>query len=172
MDFIIEVLKKDHDNFLESLVLKYGNIGNFTKNDLIEQFPFETVDVILEKEKKTYKARNTDNTQRRQIEKKYSNNRCQARCWGGDPKKITYNKSTKTWSLGNLVSYNETTKKWTYGFQCKNVVIEEDTQYCGTHLNQINSKWGYLSQGRIDEDPPHPHYEKYKRKLAIQICKK
>jgi hypothetical protein len=168
MDFIIEVLRKDHDNFLESLVLKYGSLADFTKSDLVEQFPFEKVDVVLEKEKKTYKKRNSN--QKCKIEKKYDNNRCQARCWGGNPKNITYNKSTKIWSMGNLVSYNENNQEWTYGTQCTNVVLEKDTQYCGTHLNQINSKWGYLSQGRIDEEPPHPHYGKYKKKLAIQIC--
>ena len=30
MDFIIEILKKDHNDFLECLVLKYGKIGQFT----------------------------------------------------------------------------------------------------------------------------------------------
>ena len=73
-------------------------------------------------------------------------NRCKARCWGGL----------------ESVKYDPINKKWYYGKQC--VRHKSNGNYCLTHYKQSISSYG-LHQGNIDEEPPHPHYLKYKNKI-------
>jgi hypothetical protein len=73
-------------------------------------------------------------------------NRCIARCWGGE----------------KSVKYNIITKKWTYGTQCSRYKFREN--YCLTHYKQSISNYG-CTHGIFSEEPPHPHYNKYKIKI-------
>jgi hypothetical protein len=77
-------------------------------------------------------------------------NRCKARCWGGE----------------ESVKYNPISKKWSYGTQCSRHKSNGD--YCLTHYKQSVSSYG-LHQGNINEEPPHPHYLKYKNKIEIKF---
>jgi hypothetical protein len=77
-------------------------------------------------------------------------NRCKARCWGGL----------------ESVKYDPINKKWYYGKQC--VRHKSHREYCLTHYKQSISSYG-LHQGNIDEEPPHPHYLKYKNKIESKF---
>ena len=79
--------------------------------------------------------------------------RCMARCWGGY----------------KSVKYHKDTKQWKYGYQCHRRKTNL-YDYCGTHLKEINM--GYLTHGRIDGPVPHPHYNKYQKKIEIQNAMK
>lgn len=87
---------------------------------------------------------NKSNKQKKYIPVKC--NRCIARCWGGE----------------KSVKYNIITKKWTYGTQCSRYKFRE--KYCLTHYKQSISNYG-CTHGIFSEDPPHPHYNKYKYKI-------
>ena len=80
----------------------------------------------------------------------HNNNRCKARCWGGL----------------ESVKYDPINKKWFYGKQCSR--HKSHKNYCVTHYKQSISSYG-LHQGNIDEEPPHPHYLKYKNKIETKF---
>ena len=139
-----------YDEFIfQSLLEIFGNdLENF-KETIIKQFPNITMKMLeeykidkliinLEKPKRTIKQ---------VIPSKSC--RCKARTWGGEAS----------------VYYDKKKGKWNYGEQCKKKAIFKK-KYCAIHLKQTLRPEG-LSHGSINEDPPHDHYLKYKRKYSI-----
>lgn len=125
----------DHNLFLEHIYLKYGKLGDFTIHDLYEKYHINN---ILITPPPTVKPKSNN------IIKKQSNNinynKCMARCWGGK----------------DYVKYDSNLNKWLYGYQCTNQKYT-NSPYCKIHLRHTT-----LTHGRIDQEPPHPHYNKYK----------
>ena len=68
----------------------------------------------------------------------------------------------RVWAGGN-VSYDESTHTWIYGAQCSKVKYASKP-YCPLHLKMIE-KHGVLVHGDFFKPPPHPHFEKYKKKI-------
>ena len=132
----------DHNKFLNSIFLKYGQLGNFSLQYLHDKYKIQNI-IIPEP-----KINNKKKIVRKKtiIEPRF---RCMARCWGGE----------------KYVHLDTITKEWSLGYQCKRKKIN-NLDYCGIHQLEIDK--GYLTHGRIDGDVPHPHYEKYKRKIEIK----
>lgn len=64
----------------------------------------------------------------------------------------------RTWSDPPLVLYDVYSQKWILGEQC--VRKQKRNGLCGIHLRN-------LPHGKIDEEPSHNKFEKYKRKVAL-----
>ena len=135
-----KVLTDDHKLFISSIIAKFStvNIGKlkvklFDKEDLAK-YKLEKM-IIIEtpiKIKKKGKKHTIAIDQ----------NRCMARTWGGS----------------HSVKFIE--GKWICGNQCKRN-RQNETEYCGIHNNLI-IKNNCLTHGRIDEEVPHDHFDKYK----------
>lgn len=179
-NYLAKSIKQDHYEFLFSIYKKYGHIGNFTFNQLLEQYPLkqiqvykninqtidQTIDETIDKTvdetiDQNIKSRSLNNSN--ESCNKYCNKFCIGRIWGHGSMKIVNNKDI--YSIGTYIKYNKKNKKWIYGTQCsrKNV---NNSQFCGIHLRQIE-KYNSLTHGTILEDPPHNHYDKF----AIRILK-
>ena len=147
---INETLIDDHQKFLKSIYIKYGELGNFSLEYLENKYRINNILIVpnqnqnqnlnyIPKNKKIIKTI-------KNIDRRF---RCMARCWGGE-KSVKYDHNDNTWS---------------YGHQCKRRK-QTDIDYCGIHQAEIDK--GYLTHGRIDGDVPHPHYNKYKIKIEIK----
>jgi hypothetical protein len=138
-DIIIEDIK----NMIQSLNNNYNS-----KYSL--EFLYERYIPNISIEKKSVKI----SKKRIKLKKKNKipelNYRCIARCWGGE----------------KSVSYNPITKKWTYGYQCTR--HKSIDTFCLTHYKQLKSSSG-LTHGIFSDDPPHPHYLKYKHKIESKF---
>jgi len=67
----------------------------------------------------------------------------------------------RTWANGS-VSFDSTTNSWIYGAQCSHLK-HGSSNYCRIHLATIE-RHSSLPHGEFDKPPPHPHYDKYKKK--------
>ena len=162
---INSTFKQEHYNLLYSIYKKYGSIGNFTFKDLLIKFPFKDINIYQSHNHQTKKKRKVV-INRKKNKLPFQNDRCMARCWGQGPYKVSFDKETNIWSVGTYVTYNPSTDIWTYGTQCKR--HRKQSQYCATHLKQFNNfEYSKLTHGRIDQYPPHQHYEKYKRQIVM-----
>ena len=134
------IISEDINNLITFLYFKYNS-----KYSL--EFLLKRYNPNISIEKKSAKP-----TKKKLIKFKKKNsipkneNRCNARCWGGL----------------ETVKYDPINKKWSYGKQC--VRHKSHGDYCLTHYKQSISSYG-VHQGNIDEEPPHPHYLKYKNKI-------
>ena len=135
-----EVINDDFKLFISSIVSKFSqvNVGNlkiklFDEKDL-SPYSLEKI-IIVETPIKIKKKRKKHSIP-------LSDNRCMARTWGGA-------ESVK------FIDGN-----WMCGLQCKRNKLK-DIDYCGIHNKQI-IKNKCLTHGRIDEEVPHDHYDKYK----------
>lgn len=129
----------EHNLFLEHIYHKYGKLGNFTIHDLYDKYHINNILIkhhLQTTNKPNPKPINNNNT----ISNTINHNKCMARCWGGK----------------DFVKFDSKSNKWFYGYQCNNKKYN-NSQYCKIHLKQTN-----LTHGRIDQQPPHPHYNKYK----------
>lgn len=133
-----KIIIDEHNSFLEHIYLKYGKLGNFTLQELYDRYHIDYI-FLSPNESKKYTRPTTPTPE----------NRCMARCWGG----------------AKSVKFDQDSKKWKYGYQCHKRKTNL-TDYCGIHLREINK--GYLTHGRIDGPVPHPHYNKYQKKIEIQ----
>ena len=44
----------------------------------------------------------------------------------------------------------------------------DNSQYCSIHLRQLHEhSTPSLTHGRVDQEPPHQHYDKYRRKILM-----
>ena len=145
-----DIISEDINTLINFLYIKYNSkysleflLNRYTPNISIEK-------KSVEKKKKNKKKKIIKFNKK--IPKKYphNKNRCNARCWGGL----------------ETVKYDPINKKWSYGKQCSR--YKSKGRYCLTHYKQSISSYG-LHQGNIDEDPPHPHYLKYKNKIETQF---
>lgn len=156
---IVDSVKQDHYNFLYTIFHKFGHIGNFSFQDLLKQYPFKQINL--------YKIDSINSIIQPKIQ--IINNQCMARCWGQGSYKIQFDRENNKWYIGSYITYYPNTNKWLYGTQCKRNA-NNNSQYCGIHLNQLNSDSFCLTHGRIDQEPPHPHYDKYRRKILMHIA--
>lgn len=136
-NFLDEIIKNDLHNLCLSLI-KYNKTLSI---DFLKERYYPT---ILLKNKQI-KKRKKYKTKINQIIT--SNNRCTARCWGGNK---------------NNVKYNPIQKKWYYGTRCSR--MKRQSSYCLMHYKQSKASRG-LPHGDYFKDPPHPHFYKYKRKI-------
>lgn len=93
--------------------------------------------------KKTYQKRSKQTSKHRVPNQEC---RCIARCWGDQ----------------TPVKYDVKTKSWIYGKQCSKYKTNGD--YCTIHYKQYLSPQG-LKHGVFGREPPHSHYDKYKKKI-------
>ena len=138
LESFINVIKDDYDKFLESIYKKYGNIGGFTIDELKEKYKLEKLILINKSKKKIIKHKKANQSIR-----------CKARTWGGK----------------ESVKFCKKTNKWYYGEQCTRTCYNNH-EYCKTHYKQTLTNYG-LTHGRIDQEPPHNHYLKYKKVYAL-----
>ena len=68
----------------------------------------------------------------------------------------------RTWSNGS-VSFDSNTQSWIYGSQCSHLKHRQ-SNYCRVHLATIK-RHSTLPHGDFRKPPPHPHYDKYKKKI-------
>lgn len=163
---INSTFKQEHYNLLYSIYIKYGKIGNFSFKDLLIKFPFKDINIYQSNSHKPTQNKKKIIINRKKNKLPTQNHRCMARCWGQGPYKVSFDKTTNIWSVGTYVTFNPTTNQWTYGTQCKK--HRKESQYCYTHLKQFNNfEYSKLTHGRIDQEPPHQHYDKYKRQIMI-----
>ena len=64
----------------------------------------------------------------------------------------------RTWSDPPLVLYDVDSKKWILGEQCTRK--QKRNGLCGIHMRN-------LPHGRINEEPPHNKFERYKKKVIL-----
>lgn len=129
------------------LLIKYLHTNYNSKFNL--DFLYERYVPNISIEKKNKIPENKSTKLKKNKKKNYipaNCNRCIARCWGGE----------------KSVTYNIITKKWTYGTQCSRYKFRAN--YCLTHYKQSISNYG-CTHGIFSEDPPHPHYNKYRNKI-------
>jgi len=133
---INHIIHTDIYNLIYSLNHIY-NINNLQLllNRYIPNININTTSPIIIKKKKYKKSYSYIPNQ---------SHRCKARCWGGK----------------KSVKYNPINKKWSYGTQCKRYKLH-NSMFCKTHHNISLSSYG-LTHGTITQQPPHPHYNKYK----------
>ena len=133
-----EIIKEDIKNLVYSLANSYNT--QYSLDFLYDRY-IPNIIIKCDKPKKkrivTFKKSNTIPSY---------DNRCMARCWGGK----------------HTVKYNPITKKWTYGLQCSRT--KSHGHYCLTHYKQSKLSKG-LTHGNFNQEPPHPHYLKYKNKI-------
>ena len=134
----INIIQEDYDNFLECIYTKYGVVGGFSLEQLKERYHIDKLIIIKEPKKKIIKHKAA-----------IKSLRCKARTWGGK----------------ESVKYNRIENKWIYGYQCSRTCIHKQ-EYCKTHYKQTLTNYG-LTHGRIDQEPSHNHYLKYKRVYAL-----
>lgn len=127
----------DIQNFLYSISIKY-NIDLDVLRD--RYLP------IINIEKKKYKIKRKLNPRKPNVAITNSQVRCTAR----------------TWANGKVV-FDKDTESWTYGAQCTKTKYGSKS-YCPQHLKLIE-KHGQLVHGDFFQPPPHPHYEKFKKKI-------
>ena len=159
---ILNTFKQEHYNLLYTIYLKYGSLGNFTFQDLLKEFPFQNINIY---QSPSNKKQFTIKKNKKQH--KIPNNRCMARCWGSGSYKVSHDPTTNIWSIGDYISYQPDSNLWTYGTQCKRQ--SNNSQYCSIHLRQLNTDYSSLTHGRVDQEPPHQHYDKYRRKILMAI---
>ena len=143
---INDTLLEDHQKFLKSIYLKYGEVGNFSLEYLEEKYRIENILIIPNQIQNSIPKTKKIIRRIKNIDRRF---RCMARCWGGE----------------QSVKYDNINNTWSYGYQCKRRK-QSDIDYCGIHQSEIDK--GYLTHGRIDGDVPHPHYNKYKLKIEIK----
>ena len=161
---IIDNIKQDHYNLLYTIYHKYGTIGKFTFKELLILYPFKHINLYqIQKLDSNYTKINQIN----QITK--SNQQCMSRCWGNGSYKIKFDQENNIWSIGSYITYYQNNNTWIYGTQCKRTSINK-SQYCGIHLKQLDTEYSALTHGRIDLDPPHHHYDKYRQKILMNIA--
>ena len=128
-DSLETIINDDLNNILDIIIEKYGHNNNsITKQQLINEFPLQSIIIIKEFKQKISKSHTIP------IEK-----RCLARTWGGK----------------ESVKYDEINNKWNCGEQCKRTAFK-NSEFCKIHIKS-------LTHGKITEEPPHFHYEKYKK---------
>jgi hypothetical protein len=138
-DIIIEDIK----NMINSLYNNYNS--KYSLECLYERY---IPNISIEKKSDTNIKKRIKLKKKNTIpELKY---RCFARCWGGE----------------KSVAYNPITKKWKYGYQCTR--YKSIDTFCLTHYKQFKSSVG-LTHGIYSNDPPHPHYLKYKHKIESKF---
>ena len=132
-----DIIIEDIKNMIKSIHIE----SNYSLEFLYERYiPNISIEKKFEKKKKKI----TNSKKKNNIpELKY---RCIARCWGGE----------------KSVNYDPINKKWTYGYQCTR--YKSIDTFCLTHYKQFKSNFG-LTHGIFSEEPPHPHYLKYKYKI-------
>ena len=131
------IASQDINNFLYSISIKY-NIDLDVLRD--RYLPIITI------EKKKFQFKRNLNPRKPNITISHPSLRCTARKWDN----------------GN-VSFDDTTQQWTYGAQCTKTKYGS-SNYCPQHLSLIK-KHGALVHGDFFQPPPHPHYEKFKKKI-------
>jgi hypothetical protein len=135
-----------NDIIIEDIKNMINSLNNNYKSKYSLEFLYERYIPNISIEKKT------DKNIKKRIKLKKKNKipelkyRCIARCWGGE----------------KSVSYNPITKKWKYGYQCTR--YKSIDKFCLTHYKQFKSSIG-LTHGIYTNEPPHPHYLKYKNKI-------
>jgi hypothetical protein len=143
-DIIIEDIK----NMIKSLNNNYNS--KYSLELLYDRY-IPNISIENNSEKTIKKRINLKKKNKNKVpELKY---RCIARCWGGE----------------NSVSYNPITKKWKFGYQCSR--HKSIDRFCLTHYKQFKSSLG-LTHGIFTEEPPHPHYLKYKHKIESKFVVK
>ena len=160
---IIKTIKQHHYDLLYSVYLKYGTLGDFTFQDLLNNFNFKQIDIYKNQK---CKHKGTINIKKK-ITIPNNNNRCIARCWGSGSYKVTRDANTNIWSMGSYISYDPSSNQWTYGTRCKRKT--NNSSFCSLHIKQLDKMDSKLTHGRFDSDPPHQHYDKYRRKLLMNI---
>ena len=138
--FMNQIIIDDIENLIKSLH-KYNS--KFSLEFLRNRY---LPDITIKKpkiNKKTYQKRKTQTSKRFVPEQRY---RCIARCWGDDPP----------------VKYDVKNNNWIYGKQCSRYKTNGD--YCAIHYKQYLSPQG-LKHGVFGREPPHSHYNKYKKKI-------
>ena len=161
---IINQIKQHHYNLLYSIYLKYGTLGNFTFKDLLNRFKFKQINIY---QNQKIKKKGTLTIKKKSKSLPDNHNRCIARCWGSGSYKVTHDPNTDIWSIGSYISYNPNTNTWTYGTQCKRNT--NNSSFCSLHIKQLDTIHSKLTHGRFDSDPPHQHYDKYRRKILMAI---
>lgn len=127
---------QDITNFLYSVSIKY----NIDLDVLLDRYlPIITI------EKKKYTIKRTIKSRKPNVTIAQPTLQCCARKWDN----------------GN-VAFDDTNKEWTYGAQCTKTKYGS-ARYCPQHLKLIE-KHGALVHGDFFQPPPHPHYEKFKKK--------
>ena len=135
-----DIISEDIHNFITYLYFQYDS--KYSLEFLLKRY---SPNISIEKKSvETKKKKIIKFKKKNSIPK--NEHRCNARCWGGL----------------ESVKYDPINKTWSYGKQC--VRHKSHGDYCLTHYKQSISSYG-LHQGNIDEEPPHPHYLKYKRKI-------
>ena len=138
--FMNQIIVEDIENLIKSL---HEYNSEFSLEFLRSRY---LPDITIKKPKptkKTYQKRSTQTSKHFVPDQQY---RCIARCWGDDPP----------------VKYDVKTKTWIYGKQCSRYKTNGD--YCAIHYKQYLSPQG-LKHGVFSRDPPHSHYNKYKKKI-------
>ena len=135
-----QILEDDIENLIKCLHQYNSEFSlEFLRNRYLPNITIKKPKVV----KKTYQKRSKKTSNHFVPHKKY---RCIARCWGGE----------------TPVKYDVKTNTWIYGKQCSRYKTNGD--YCAIHYKQYLSPQG-LKHGVFSRDPPHCHYNKYKKKI-------
>ena len=142
-----EIIRNDIENLVETLS-KYNS--NFSLEFLRNRY---LPNINIKKEKNTVKKIQTKPRKSTKHFVPRIEYRCIARCWGDE----------------TPVKYDVKNKTWIYGKQCSKYKTNGD--YCKIHYKQYLSSQG-LKHGVFSRDPPHSHYNKYKKKIELKfnIC--
>ena len=135
-----QVIQSDIENLIQCLHQYNDKFSlDFLRNRYLPNITIKKPKLV----KKTYEKRAKKTSKHFVPDQKY---RCIARCWGDNPP----------------VKYDVKTKSWIYGKQCSRYKTNDD--YCAIHYKQYLSSQG-LKHGVFSRDPPHCHYNKYKKKI-------
>ena len=136
-----QVISEDINNLIEYLFYNYKS--NYNLSFLKSRY---MPNIIIKKKNEKRKKKKFKLKKKNHVPNiKY---RCMARCWGGK----------------KSVKYNPINKKWYYGTLCSR--YKSHGNYCLTHYKQSLTSYG-LSHGNFNDEPPHPHYNKYKKKIEL-----
>ena len=73
--------------------------------------------------------------------------------------------TARFWCDSNNARYDPIKQKWYYGKRCSRK--KKIGNYCMMHYKQSKTSRG-LPHGNYFEDPPHPHFYKYKNKIELK----
>lgn len=145
--YLKEIVDEQLDCYLKKITEEWGEKCNISLQYLEQNYNNEWIHIQVYKLQTKLLKRNCEQLKSKCYRENCKNGpRQEDRC------------CARTWSDPPLVLYDTDSEKWILGEQCTRK--QKRNGLCGIHMRN-------LPHGKINNEPPHTKFEKYKRKVIL-----